>query len=989
MYHRSGEPRSVPGRADELPGSGPLPPARLALERVRTALTAYTPAMPFDAARYRAALNVSGTLEDEAERSFCLGWLHWLNGDAASAEPLLLAASIRARETNNINLLAEAAYWQARVGLRLHQADALANYEAIMRNASGLPRATAWFVDLLWRVGRLEKAEQILKTVGGNRRFSACEEVPLLEARSHLRRGDLSAAERVLIEAVPAGCVAHAERWLLLAWIAASQNKHDEAARRFDHAQRCLYPPAALEVWRRSLASRAGSTNTNEPAPAPPLFGDFLRGQEHRLAGRFTEAAEAYRAALESPAAPFAQYALACLGSADFAALLATRPGLFLALRCRAQIATGRFLRREASPAEWLDALQLAATVGYGGVAADHYRTLATALRQRNPDMDTLRTLAGTPTADAAAKRNYIRAAAELAGQRLLPAEACALLQEWSAKADGELQAQLDRQLLRLRLLAGATEIQPAVAETLLDTATAAVSQPHAAALWSAAKKLGAGEVDDIWRASLHELPPRWQPLARALLVYEAARRGDLVAVVTLLDDADLWLAFGPQPPAFVVAAVESAVTARPDFPAWTHTLPRWLGLWQGIVSEVLSSRTLEGARTNPPAGTQAAPWYLHQASRALTRKDYIQALACLRRISDDDTTPQAADVIYAVTPDLERFARAQALAAACQPDGIAPLSAALLVDAVDLLLDLPAGVRLLNAAVRNDVTAVHAASTELFEQADLPPRLAHHFALLERRCAEFHDAASRSAAAAAAYRRSWGWWLRLLAAGPPDGLERGPAALLTEALLGGHRRLLNALLARTAMDSARMHWELIGELPARAAGIATALGEDFATRIARFRDELATDFLLATRESMRNAPAPEGFRADYNAGLSGLRRLLSLDRDNPRLLTALVDTCGDWFFDLYNAGAGAALTEQVERFTPFALHLARLVEGRPGDLAARAALAGFCKFRGFVATDAIRKAELYREALSFNPADENVRELLAKLEENSRQSGS
>ena len=182
-------------------------------------------------------------------------------------------------------------------------------------------------------------------------------------------------------------------------------------------------------------------------------------------------------------------------------------------------------------------------------------------------------------------------------------------------------------------------------------------------------------------------------------------------------------------------------------------------------------------------------------------------------------------------------------------------------------------------------------------------------------------------------------------------------------------------------MDGARSHWELVAELPALAARLAPALAEDFAARVARFRDELATDFLLATREAMRHAPAPEGFRADYDSGLTGLRRLLSLDRDNPRLLTALLDTCGDWFFDLYNAGARTALAEQVERFTPFSLQLARQVEGRPGDLAARAALAGFIKFRGFVATDPIRKAELYREALRFNPTDDNVRDLLAKLE--------
>src|SRR5262249_8214067 len=85
---------------------------------------------------------------------------------------------------------------------------------------------------------------------------------------------------------------------------------------------------------------------------------------------------------------------------------------------------------------------------------------------------------------------------------------------------------------------------------------------------------------------------------------------------------------------------------------------------------------------------------------------------------------------------------------------------------------------------------------------------------------------------------------------------------------------------------------------------------------------------------------------------------------------------------DLYNAANPRYLAEQVERYTPFALQLAKLAEGRPGDLAARAALADFYKFRGFVSGDRGRKVELYREALRFDPANNNVRQLLADLGE-------
>src|SRR5262249_32934480 len=134
-------------------------------------------------------------------------------------------------------------------------------------------------------------------------------------------------------------------------------------------------------------------------------------------------------------------------------------------------------------------------------------------------------------------------------------------------------------------------------------------------------------------------------------------------------------------------------------------------------------------------------------------------------------------------------------------------------------------------------------------------------------------------------------------------------------------------------------------------------------------------------REAMRYGSIPEGWRADYEKGLGYLRRLLSLDRDNPRLLAALLEICNDWFLDLYHQGNAVALRAQVERFTPFALQLARRIDERPGDLPARAVLADFWKFRGFIAADRESKVALYREALRFNSANNNVRDLLAELE--------
>jgi hypothetical protein len=302
----------------------------------------------------------------------------------------------------------------------------------------------------------------------------------------------------------------------------------------------------------------------------------------------------------------------------------------------------------------------------------------------------------------------------------------------------------------------------------------------------------------------------------------------------------------------------------------------------------------------------------------------------------------------------------------------------------VDLVGALPGGADLLAAAVAGDLLGVQSGLNDLAGRPHLPPRLAHHLALLETRAAEALDETDRDEDAEPCWRAAWRMWLRFLSNPElPAGADaEGARPLVLDSLLAGHRRRVAGLLARNAVDAARRHWILVQDLPEMAAGIDGALGRDLAGRTARFRDELATEYLLATRESMRYGAIPEGWRADYGKGLSGLLRLLSLDRDNVRLLTAVVEICSDWFLDLYNAGDPRGLAEHVERFTPFATQLARLAEDRAGDLAARAALADYYKFRGFVAADRARKVELYRDALRFNPGNENVRSLLADLGE-------
>ncbi|HZY89575.1 MAG TPA: hypothetical protein VFE78_32435, partial [Gemmataceae bacterium] len=1005
MYHGAGDARAAPRLVEAPPGPGPEAAARLALTRVRKQRTAFTPDVPFDRARLQEAL--AGALAEpelERERLFGLGWLRWLEGEAVAAAPLFAEALRQARAANAAESVAEAAYWSARVGVLLGRAEAVGEFEAVLRTLGGSPQATAWFVDLLWRAGRPDRAEQVWKSVRGNRRVMACDEGPLLEARSLLRRGETAPAERLLQEANPANGVVWVERHLLLAWAQAGMKQPERALASLRQAAQGPYPAAALRTWLELVGQRTrGTVAPPEGAGAAPALRDYLRGQQARREGQDGPAAEAYRAALGSPAAqPFARYGLVCLGLDDAAALLAAQPGLFLAVRCRARLALERFGRREINPAECLDALQQAVTAGYRGAALDHFRRLAQALQQRQPALDELRALgAGGGDEDAARRRNFYRAALEQAVRRLAPGAALDLLLAWSqagGMAEEEaLRPALGRQLLRLPLLlerGPRADVALAAVEALLPgeplaALARAALQPAAelpatvdvpaARLWRAAQGLSAGPTDaERWRDEVRELrsQPRLRPLAQALLLYEAAARGDADAVAGLLEEADAWRGFHAGPPCFVVRAVESAVAAQPNHPGWRRGLARWLQLWSpdalGPAGAALAAHAglaqLRADTAEAPPGAPAVPWLLHQAARALGRDDARGALAFVRRALALDpelaAVPDRADSVRAALPELERQAREQRLASLLSEEG-APATPGVLADAADLLGDVPQD---------------RAALAALAERPDLSPRLAHHLALIETRAAAALEEREQPEAAEACWRRAWGCWLRFLTA-PEEGAGEA-RGLLLDWLLIRHRRQINDLLARNAVDRARRLWALVQDQPTRAAALDEALGTDLAERVGRFREELATEYLLTTREAMRYGDVPEGWRADYEKGLGYLRRLLSLDRDNLRLLTALVEVCGEWFLDLYNAEDGPRLREQVERFTPFALQLARLVEGRPGDVAARSVLADFYKFRGFVADDRGRKAALYREALRFNPSNGNVLDLLADLGE-------
>ncbi len=654
------------------------PAALLALCWVRQVLSDRPHGSTIDAAVLQAAL--ATPFDDarlEADRQFALGWLHWLTGAADQAEALLASAAA-ALTHEAAGLAGEAAYWLARVRIGLGRTDPVTDYERTLRTLPASPQGTCWFVDLLWRTGQLDRAESVWKTVRSNRRVTACDEAPLLEARALLRRDETTAAERTLTDAQPRGGVVQVERLLLLAWVAAAHGQAERAADYLRQAEAGPYPPASLQAWQRIFDLRTAA-NPDWPE-TPGRLADWGAGQRARAAGQRDEAVRALRqAVLGGPLQPFARYGLACLGEDDLAAVLASQPGWFLAQRCRMRLLLERFCRRDATPGELLEAVQQAEAAGYRPAGAEHYRRLALALKQRQPRADDLWRLAEAPTAEGeAAARGALRAAAEAAVRLLPPAEAIPLLLRWvgagRVQQDATLRPFVASHLLRLLLTTPAAtpnaEESLAAAESLLgrvalvgllrawlgvgegSAQSSADVSPHGVTgedlpplvvLWRAAGELSRGVADPRrWREEVAAVRAhsRLRGVAQCLLLREAAGRNDVAGVIALLEEVDAWRGFSPGPPRLAIDALTALAAVAAGHPRWRASVARWLQI-SGAEGLSPEARTLavgaglvrqDAARAAPPPGLAAVPWLLHQAALALLREDAREALTWVQR---------------------------------------------------------------------------------------------------------------------------------------------------------------------------------------------------------------------------------------------------------------------------------------------------------------------------------------------------------------------
>jgi hypothetical protein len=338
----------------------------------------------------------------------------------------------------------------------------------------------------------------------------------------------------------------------------------------------------------------------------------------------------------------------------------------------------------------------------------------------------------------------------------------------------------------------------------------------------------------------------------------------------------------------------------------------------------------------------------------AINRGDFASALSLLEKVRSEG--PKETDHLESALTGLGKLARAQMLAQAIRFDNRQPeVPPGLLAGCVSCLEHEAVGRTVLDAAQRGDMAAARDGIEALARRDDLEPETAHHLALIFLRGALWLEE-SDADRADKLWRCSWRCWLCWAQTANASDLN-----LIFSRLLAEHRRAIIHHMARGAVDAGRRHWRCVMDL-----------GADplMAKRVDRFRDELTTEYLVHTRESMRYGTIPAGYDADFEAGLNCLSRLLSLDSNNARLLSEAISICTEWFQESYEIGDLHKLARGVERFTPLALQLARQIEQSGGaELTAHGVLAEFTNFRGFVCNDPVRKAELYREAQRLHPS--------------------
>lgn len=904
-------PQHIRERKLYYDGPKPMPietQAEQALQRVRRMFEARSTSDGLNVDQIRASLELPLNQQEQiAERFFLHGWLSWYAGDNEQAAQEFSQAL---EQSSSDELTGESAYWLARMRIRAGNLDAINEFETTLRQLGGSPRITCWFVDLLWRVGNFERAEQIWKAVRANRKAKQCEEYTLLEAKSLLHQGEYDKASDILENVSLNHGILQSERTLMLTWIAMESDKVEEARDYFIDGIYGLMPETVRDLWAEVLDVREGELSASEVLSNLSLQGTqqrWVEAQQARADGDLYRAKEILTTLNEyEPLKAFVLYARAAIEQSDlYASISSRRPGQFFAVRCRLHIAVRLYCHRNSGIEDVLTAIEQAERAGYQSRHLGPLKQFILQLQQ-NPTVESL-WLSGDSNRRRAALERLIRQGS--------PDEQLRRLFTWSRDVVEEsttLREAIGTHLLRLLLIR--TESEPTVEEVL----------------WQAKRLLHDHAQIDAVRQLLSDrpLPSETSTESVAMQLWQLAHR---------LNEAK---------------TAEQRRDCMNDLQPFLEQ-----GRGRNLASMLADYEAQASGRVLPtPSPGYAPEMALHYASRAWFASEHSKAMEWATLV--DQEQPE-------LLSELSKLRQAQLLSQLLHfDDSHSRQSSFELVGFVEQLQTREDGRQIFELAQNHHWDEAREQLASLTLQEDLPEALAHHLAIAYHRAALAYESHGQLEFAADMWQLSWNAWLQKL-----PMVDEGVRDRVFNHLLDHHRQTVSRLLAQGQVDLARMYWSMVFTLP-----------ESMSHHLESFRETLAMEYLLSTREKMKSDDIPEGWRADYEAGLLHLRRFLSLDRDNRRLLTALVEICNDWFLDLYDNEDHSELKKQVERFTMFARQLAKMLTD--DDLPAKTALAEFYKFRGYIAATIDERIALYREALEFNPANENVRELLSELEE-------
>lgn len=157
-------------------------------------------------------------------------------------------------------------------------------------------------------------------------------------------------------------------------------------------------------------------------------------------------------------------------------------------------------------------------------------------------------------------------------------------------------------------------------------------------------------------------------------------------------------------------------------------------------------------------------------------------------------------------------------------------------------------------------------------------------------------------------------------------------------------------------------------------ASLADGLLDDWCSGLVREADRIVDDPDAIQR-------LPEGIRKNYEGGINHLAPFIGLGIPVVRVLRASLDWYNEWCYDLHVTKQRNRITALMTPARAVADKLVPLCTKARGHLPENQALSQHFLLRGFITQDKDPKqaSEEYRQALTWNPANQNAQELLGQ----------